>query len=254
MFKFIYIFTVSCLLLSPPLEASEFNKPFPYQGVLLAESDGEAYDPFVDYSEFEEASEEEADINFFRNGRFFTLGFVLGYQSFTDSLGELYQPAPNFGLFLSYFFDLRFAMQLTFTTGDHDLDFTSKAGNHVSGTASISTFGINLKYYFNTQNVTKGLAQINPYITGGLANVSRTATVANEDAFSKESAKGFELGLGIELPLLRNKMYFGVQGTYKLVNFADENKEIVLEGGADETGIFPSGDIITVNAILGVNF
>ena len=38
---------------------------------LLAQSGTDAYDPFVDYSEFEEVSEEEADINFFRNGRFF---------------------------------------------------------------------------------------------------------------------------------------------------------------------------------------
>ncbi len=226
-----------------------------YPGVLISQlEDSDAYDPFVDFSEFEEASEEEADINFFRNGRFFTLGFVFGYRSFTDSLGELYAPAPNFGLFLSYFFDLRFAMQLTFTTGDHTLDFTSAQGNNIKGSASITSFGLSLKYYFNTQNVTKGLAQINPYLTGGFANLSRTATVSEESAFSKESASSFEVGIGFELPLLRNKMYFGVQGTYQLVNFADENTQILLNNGSDETGIYPAGDIIHVTGILGINF
>ena len=33
----------------------------------------DVYDPFADYSEFEENSQEEADINFFRNGRFFNV-------------------------------------------------------------------------------------------------------------------------------------------------------------------------------------
>ncbi len=229
--------------------------PLLSQNLLLAQAeDGDAYDPFVDFSEFEEASEEEADINFFRNGRFFTLGMVFGHRSFTDVLGELYQPAPNFGLFLSYFFDLRFAMQLTFLTGDHNLDFTSKQGTNIKGSASLSSFGLNIKYYFNTQNVTKGLAQINPYITGGFANISRTATVRSESAFAKESATGFELGLGIELPLLRNKMFFGLQGTYQLVTFADENSQIILAAGADETGIYPTGDILNITAVLGVNF
>ena len=46
---------------------------------LLAQTDPEeAYDPFTDYSEFDEASDEEADINFFRNGRFFTVGLAMG--------------------------------------------------------------------------------------------------------------------------------------------------------------------------------
>lgn len=35
----------------------------------------EAFDPFSDYSEMEQDAEEEADINFFKNGRFLTLGF-----------------------------------------------------------------------------------------------------------------------------------------------------------------------------------
>ncbi|MFN9068010.1 MAG: hypothetical protein ACK5V3_12335, partial [Bdellovibrionales bacterium] len=41
----------------------------------------EAYDPFSDYSEFDEASDEEADINFFRNGRFLTVGLAAGPQT-----------------------------------------------------------------------------------------------------------------------------------------------------------------------------
>ena len=224
-------------------------------GLAHAQSDSaDAYDPFVDFSEYEEATQEEADINFFRNGRFFTLGFVGGYQQFTDSLGKMYQNSPNYGLFLSYFFDLRFALQLTFKTGDHTLNFTSPEGTAVRGNASITNTGLNLKYYMNTQNVTKGLAQFNPYLTGGFAQISRTTTVTDESAFGKESSNAFNIGAGVEIPMMRNKMYIGLQADYYLVNFADENTEIVLQSGLEETGIFPSGDITSLSMVLGVNF
>ena len=159
------------------------------RGYMLAQFESDdSYDPFADYSEFDEASEEEADINFFRNGRVFTVGFIGGYRSLTETLGEIYSPAPTFGLFLTYFFDLRFAMQLAFVTGDHTIDFKSPGGTRVRGTASITSMGFDLKYYLNTQNVTRGLAKLNPYLTGGFSQIYRTATVTGQSAFSKEGA------------------------------------------------------------------
>ena len=225
-----------------------------FSGILLAQNEeADAYDPFVDFSEYEEASEEEADINFFRNGRFFTLGFVLGYRKFTETLGSrIYDNGINYGLFLSYFFDLRFALQLTFTTGDHVINFVTPGGVPLRGNSAFTTAGLNLKYYFNTQNVTKGLGQLNPYAIGGFTQISRTSTLSGQSAFGKESATALEIGGGIELPLMRNKMYFGFQAAYQLVTFADENTEITV--GAEQTGMFPTGDIINLTAILGVNF
>lgn len=221
-------------------------------GVLIAQFEGDdAYDPFADYSEFEESAEEEADINFFRNGRFFTMGFIGGYRSFTETLGDIYTSGAAFGLYLSYFFDLRFAMQLQFLTGDHKFSFNSN-GNNVRGNVSLTNIGLNLKYYINTQNVTRGLAQFNPYIVGGFSQVYRTATAAGVDAFSKEGALGFDIGGGIEWPVMRNKMYLGAQANYQLVSFKDENSEIVING--NPTGIHPTGDVLYLLFILGVNF
>jgi len=212
---------------------------------------GDTYDPFADYSEFEESAEEEADINFFRNGRFFTLGFIGGYRMFTDTMGEIQKPAPTFGFFLSYFFDLRFALQLSFLTGDHKLSFSSPSGP-VTGNVGISNIGVNLKYYLNTQNITKGLAQYNPYLLGGFSQVYRTTTVVGQSAFGKEGATGFDIGAGIEIPMMRS-MYFGGQLAYQLVSFPNENSEIILEGPIP-TGIYPTGDVLTFQMILGVNF
>lgn len=217
-----------------------------------AQEADESYDPFADYSEFEESAEEEADINFFRNGRFFTLGFIGGYRGFTETMGEIQKPAMAFGMFLSYFFDLRFALQLGFLTGDHELSFKPPSGVPVRGNVSITDISLNLKYYLNTQNVTRGLAKMNPYLIGGFSQVYRTTSVVGESAFGKEGAMGFNLGTGIEIPLMRN-MYFGGQAAFQLVSFQNENSEIILAGN-QATGLYNKGDIFSLMAILGLNF
>lgn len=214
----------------------------------------DTYDPFADYSEFDEAQDEEADINFFRNGRFVTVGFMGGLRGFTGGMGDMYSTAPAFGLYLSYFFDLRFALQFSFLTSDHSFNLTSsQSGRKTSGNIGITSFGLDLKCYLNTQNVTKGLAKFNPYIIGGFARVDRTTTLPGVNGFGKEGAMGFDLGAGIELPMLRNKMYFGGQAMYQIVNFQNENTEVVFDGN-DHTGKYPNGDSFTLLGILGVNF
>lgn len=224
-------------------------------GVQVAQFDADdTYDPFADYSEFDEAQDEEADINFFRNGRFVTVGFTGGFRGFTEGLGTMYQSAPAFGLYLSYFFDLRFAVQFSFLTSDHSFRVVSPNSGQVGrGNIGITAFGIDMKYYLNTQNVTKGLAKFNPYFIGGFSRVDRTTSIADVQGFGKEGAMGFDLGIGIELPMLRNKMYFGAQGMYQMVNFHNENTEVVFDNN-DRTGKFPNGDTWTVLGILGVNF
>lgn len=218
----------------------------------ISQESDESYDPFADYSEFAESAEQEADINFFRNGRFFTLGFQGGYRRFTETMGDIQKPAISFGLFLSYFFDLRFALQMGFLTGDHGLLFKDpNSGSSVSGNISLTQISMNLKYFLNTQNVTRGLAKVNPYLLGGFSQVYRTTTVVGESAFGKEGAMGFDLGAGIEIPLMRN-MYFGGQAAFQLVTFQNENSEIILASGG--TNIYNKGDILTALAVLGINF
>jgi hypothetical protein len=212
----------------------------------------DSYDPFADYSEFEESAEEEADINFFRNGRFFTLGFIGGYRDFTETMGQVQKPAIAYGLFLSYFFDLRFALQIGFLTGDHEMSFNAPGGS-IRGNVAMTNISLNMKYYLNTQNVTRGLAKMNPYLLGGFSQVYRTTTVVGEPAFGKEGAMGFDLGAGIELPMMRS-MYFGGQLAFQLVSFQDENSEILLNGGTTATGIYNKGDVLTALFILGINF
>ncbi|MFN8944662.1 MAG: outer membrane beta-barrel protein [Pseudobdellovibrionaceae bacterium] len=222
------------------------------QSPLLAQLDAdEAFDPFADYSEFDEASDEEADINFFRNGRFFTVGLATGFRGFTGNFKTTYGSGPTFGLFLAYFFDLKFAFQLGFMTGDHSVKFASTQ-NSYTGTVSFTTLNFDLKYYMNTQNVTKGLADLNPYIIGGFAQFYRTYTISNIEGFARDTTMGVDLGAGIEIPIMRKKGFLGLQGTYRYVNFPDENKDFVQGQERLENKI--DGDLYDILLILGMNF
>lgn len=233
--KLILIF---CLLLCP-LFAS-------------AQSEDETYNPFADYSEFEESGEEEADIHFFRNGRFLTLGFMLGQTLGTSNLSKVYSPGMGYGVFLSYFFDLRLAMQFSYFNSSNDLSVKANDGTTANAQAKFSTLNLDFKYFLNTQNVTKGLADLNPYILAGLNQTSKTGSSQNSLEIAKQNTSGFNIGAGIEFPILRKEMFIGFQVVYNLVQFPDENT--VIELGGSSTGIKPSGDLLNAQITLGSNF
>src|SRR3954466_15975042 len=95
-----------CTSVAAPAFAGSTDLKRDPNSYLLAQTDpDEAYDPFSDYSEFDESSDEEADINFFRNGRFFTVGFAAGMRSYTENMANIYQSSVSYGLFFAYFFD-----------------------------------------------------------------------------------------------------------------------------------------------------
>ncbi len=221
-------------------------------GFLLAQSD-DSYDPFADYSEFDEAVDEEEDLNFFRNGRLLTLGFIGGYRGWTQTLNKIYAGNVSFGLFICYFFDLRFALQFGFLTSDHLMTISGPGFETIRGNVNMTDITANLKYYFNTQNVTRGLADLNPYVIGGFSQVYRTISVSNEAAYGKDAAFGFNIGAGLEIPMMRNKLFFGAQAVYQYLMFTDENK-IITDKNSTPTGVAAAGDSFMVLGVLGVNF
>ena len=152
-----------------------------------SQDENDTYDPFFDYNEYDGASDEEADTNFFRHGRFLTMGFLIGQRSFTQGMSDIYKNNVCVGGYLSYFFDLRFAMQFGFTSGSHDMTIHAPSATYTGG-VKMNAFSLDLKYYMNTQNVTKGLASLNPYVLGGFSSITRETVVTNQSAFGKDSA------------------------------------------------------------------
>ncbi len=219
-----------------------------------AQQDGEdAYDPFADYSEFDEASDEESDINFFRHGRFFTIGFAGGMRLFTGQMAKLYQSNISYGLFMSYFFDLRLAVQFGFLSGDHSLTIKHPA-EKIEGNVSFTFVNIDLKYFLSTQNVSRGLADLNPYFFGGISQTYRTISIPGDSTLGRDSTMGLNFGGGIEIPIVRKKSYLGVQATYRNFNFKDENTNIFLPNAGIDSGIKQSGDSIDLLGIIGMSF
>lgn len=230
-----------------------------FSGRLYAQSESsDAFDPFSDYSEFDQDSDEEADVNFFRNGRLLTLGLAAGPRQFTGNMSSVYGSGPNFGIQISYFFDLKTALGVGIMTGDSSLKFSTLSGNttnNYSGNVSFTSINFNLKYFMNTQNVTKGLADINPYILGGFSQWYRTVTIAEFNSQSRENVMGADLGIGVEIPLMRRKAFLGLQATYHYINFADENKDFLFNGTTNEfLDKKINGDLVDFLLIIGLNF
>jgi hypothetical protein len=251
-----HIIALVAVILLTPLASFGDGISQQVRPLTIAQNDGDdSYDPFADYSEFEEASDEEADINFFRNGRFFTIGLGLGLRRFTNVMGEIYSQGTSFGGFLTYFFDLRFGLQVAYTVGDHALEIKTPT-QIFRGTVNMTSTGFHLKYFLSSQNVTRGLSTVNPYFLGGFSQNYRTFKISGTDAYARDGALGFDAGIGLEVPLMRNKMFVGLQLLYQIVNFADENSELApaVSGTPVPTGIYPRGDIFSGSAVLGINF
>ena len=244
------ILIFSLLLVTPRAFAENISL---LPGKLVSQLDGdEAYDPFADYSEFEESADEEADMNFFKNGRFFTVGLIIGWRGFTNDYDRIWGASPNFGIFLSYFFDLKFALALGYSSSDHIQAVRGPSENLVAN-VNIQSLDVQMRYYLITQNVTKGLAPFNPYVIAGLTRFTRMTKLSGSPAGSSDGAMGFDAGMGMEIPLMRNKMFLGAQAYYQYVQWPDEGVEI-MQSDNTTSGVAPKGDTYTAMGIIGINF
>lgn len=229
----------------------------------------ESFDPFSDYNEFEQDADEEADINFFKNGRMLTLGLQLGYRGYTDGFSQAYTPALVYGFTFTYFFDIQTALSVGYLNGDNNVAFNSYNDAALtdlsfaySGTVNVQTIDISFKYYFNTENVTRGLADLNPYMSMGAAYYIRTYSLNQQLPIEPDKVVGLKTSVGIEVPLLRRRAFLGFQGTFHYVQFPDENKLFIEESkaaapeGIAQSPVSPhlNGDAFDVSAIIGINF
>lgn len=222
----------------------------PAQESQDSDSEEDVFDPFADFSEFESNPDEEEDINFFKNGRMLTVGFLGGMVNYTGELGQKHQSSFRYGIYASYFFDLHFAVQLQWLGTDSPVSYRSPSSNLV-GNSSLNALGFSVKYFLNTQNVKKGLADLNPYFIVGMSSYTRVIHLSEISGSISDKPMGFNGGMGIELPMLRRKMFWGAQLTYDLVNFKDENRPFIWDDVNYGTS---KGDLWTLAATIGMNF
>lgn len=122
----------------------------------------DTFDPFIDYNEFQDNESEKESIIFLKNGRLLTIAVFGGYEALTYTMRDLYGDTfGTFGAYINFFFDLQFALQL------HIVFPRTHYFTILQSRPSFSSYGIDFKYYFNKQNLVKGIAVLNPYIVFG---------------------------------------------------------------------------------------
>ncbi len=221
----------------------------------FAQYDGDdVYDPFADYSEFEENAQEEADINFFRNGRFFNIAILMGGRMFTGGMAQFIEASASPGIAMTYWFNLRLAFQFSYIYSQHVLgpiyeNQNTASGDVFQGNVSTNTLAFDVKYYFNVNNVTRGLADLNPYLLVGFSQNTRNFSLVDQTQVAKDDGAGLDLGFGIELPVSRNQLFVGLQFVYTYVNFSTENQPYPTN-----PPIYLDGDMLNMHLVFGFNF
>ena len=239
-----------------------------------------AYDPFADYSEFENTADEQKNINFFQHGRFITLGVQGGVKLFTMNMASFYNIGPSYGGYLNYFFDMNFAIQFAITASSHYIAFniggappaattggTGQTGATTSnyacvansptcflGSADFISMGIDFKYFLDKSLFTKSFQWLAPYFFIGVLRSSliMTATYGQVGEFVDDSGYGVNMGLGLEFHFLK-KIHIGLQYAFQFVTLNREYMPLSLSGGKN-LNFRPYGDWMNINMILGVNF
>ena len=129
--------------------------------IFLSQNES-AFDPFIDYGEFQDNVTEQENISFFQNGRSLNVSLFGTYEALSFNISQIYGDSPFiFGVALSFFFDLHFSFQIQgFFPYQH-------YNSLLNANAQFSHFGIDLKYYLNKQYSGKNKDFFNPYFSFG---------------------------------------------------------------------------------------
>ena len=217
---------------------------------LLAKN-ASAFDPFIDYGEFQDEVTEEESINFFHYGRSLAVALAGGYEATTFNIRQIYGDTAFVGLNVTFFLDLRFAIQLSgvFPTGHYNSLFNTAF--------PFAHYGLDLKYYWNRQYLNKDKDFFSPYVVFGPfhlniksnfplppqiallqnqqntqnqqtpATGSGTAPPSSLEVKSIQSynAAGVKIGFGFELALIQQS-FIGFEFSYLYTVLQHENEDL----------------------------
>ena len=191
--------------------------------------------PYTEYGSFNEDDEEDADTRFFQYGRFFAVGLGLGYQGITGNRGKVYNGGfPLFELKVQYWFDFNFALQLGFSTVQHQYNDGSRGGLY---DVTMTRIGADMKYYFDTRDLSAAISFASPNIIAGIGRYGKAEYNGNTDVRDTDGAVGFNAGLGFEFTLKPKKSYVYLDTKIHSVSFRDTLTSN-FEGISDLKGYF----------------
>lgn len=190
--------------------------------------------PFADYVPFEDEYDVDEDERFMYFGKTFAVGLGTGANVFGGNIGKLYNTSvPVFNFNLLYFFDFRFAGQLHFSSANHAY---SAAPNGFVEVKLLSA-GADLKYYFDTKDLSATITSANPYVIGGIGNTFRTQVFQDFGTVDKDTALTISGGFGFEFALSPRKTSLQLEGRIHQIYFKDRyTQEYLVSGVPDTTG------------------
>lgn len=184
--------------------------------------------PYTEYGSFNEDKEEEEDTRFFQYGRFFGLSIGAGLMTADGNRGTLYQGGfPTFDAKVHYWFDFNFALDINFIYSQMYFITDNTSPVYPAGRydANIIRLGLDLKYYFDTKNLSAAISFANPYVLVGIGSFTKTisADQGQGTATSSETSVGFDGGVGLEFALKPRKVYLTTEARIHMVSFPDNN-------------------------------
>lgn len=236
MLKLLTVFLVSLFsfTLSSQTQAQAYD---------LVQSDTE--NVFEDFGEEDdEFIEQEEDERYFRYGRFVSLGFGAGFTGVTGNRGQLYDGGtPTIKVNFVYFFDFNYAMNIAYVTSAHSFFIDDGAVGEADVT--VDRWIYDIRYYFNTKDLSSLITTLNPFLFAGVGSWSRVHKFVDQGSSNKESAIGFSGGGGFDIKISRGT-YIGIEGRYSMVPFDDRNTTFFQQFGFQDL----SGDFFDLTASL----
>lgn len=211
---------------------------------LQPEEDDFGNTPFTEYGEFNEEADEEQDNKFMQYGRLFGVSLGLGFQGVTGQRGAIYDGGfPLIDLKVHYWFDFNLAMDMNvFTVAHH---YTAYADGVKTSPyredVTIIRLGLDLKYYFETKNLSSAISFANPYVLIGGGYFSKTQVNSSDQVSDSDSAIGLTAGAGLEFPLKQRKAYFALEGTVNTPRYPKDiagNNDVYARGVTSLEGLF----------------
>ena len=156
--------------------------------------------PYTQYGEYDEQGDEDDTIRFLQHGRLFGISLGLGLESADGNRGTLWQGGfPLVDARIHYWFDFNFAMDLALYYVHHYYDTTEQGHTNVS----MMRVGLDLKYYFDTKNLSAPISFANPFIVAGVAAYTKSeSNVQNASTTDTDTEPGISVGAGLEFALV----------------------------------------------------
>jgi len=196
------------------------------------------YESFT--NEYEEWDEETRRVF----GRFFQTAVYGGAGLFSGELGQANTSGINLGIKFIYYFDKMWGAEiggfLNFHNTLYDLSNTGVSGTYLEMKTRLIPVVGSLRFTFDSENLPRGLSQMNPYVSVGGALVFRQETVVEatipDQGISAEAQSrysngaiygstnfGFHVGTGAEFDIYKNKVFAGVDLRYYSMFWSDAN-------------------------------